>query len=958
MTKSRPCLYFGEFRIDPLNASLSRTEQVLALSPKAFDVLVYFCTNPGRLISKDELLDAVWPRRFVSEGVLKNTIQELRKTLGDDPKFPSFIETVHRRGYRFIAEVRDDQVFENHTTLFAPVSKLVVGREALLTCIEQAMQRVLGGHTETIFLSGEPGIGKTTLIQTFTERASVNAICVQGQCVEQYGQGEPYLPLLEAINQLARQSGEDSVHMLRRYAPTWLAQLPWLIAETDRTSLQCEAQGATKDRMLRELGEFFERWSEVHPTVLVIEDLHWSDHATLDAVNYLARSKNNVRLMLLGSYRQAEVSQREHPFKTLRDELLLHGDNLDLQLGLLSKDDVSQYLKARFCDREFPSTLAETLFQRTEGLPLFLVSIADEMERSNCDYSQVLVTIPDGLMRLIELQLDRLGDNEKPWLEVAAVCGDSFVVETLADVTETAAIDIEHWCELQVRTHRMLRHANQDTAYDAGCIGSYSFIHAYYQEQAYKRIPPMKKALLHSRIGKQLEAAYGSRAKEIAAELAVHFERGGVYERATHYLFLAAQNALSRHATHEAATLLQRSLELLDAHMPEEAEFQQRRLAILNLLPPALIAIRGYGMPELDGMYRRAQELATGLGDMRMQFFALYGMWMFHLARGELDLALDIAEQLSAQAKNSRDHVQSLSAYLALGTTLMFLGRHQLADGHFEQGKAHAAELGAACDQLAHIFGQDPLASLLAMQAITAQTLGDLDRALTLIDIACQRADALAHPYTKAYLLFCRIWFYRDRGEPQKVQEYLGEFEQQSAIHGFPVMVNTVRIFSGWAAVVLSRDATGIDLIELAITLLGAFGTRLTKTVYYQQLADACFRLGQYEDSLRATDLALAEVEFSGERRYEAETWRLRGELLKRLENQHSDTPEQCFEKALAIAHKQQARLLELRIATSLARMHEPPAANAIQRLRDIYTQFTEGLETPYLLDAQSLLGM
>ncbi|MGR8933375.1 MAG: AAA family ATPase [Gammaproteobacteria bacterium] len=498
---------FGNFYVDIPGGRMSKNRQPLALTPKSFELLLFLCRNSGRLILKQELLDAVWKRQYVSEGVLKNAIRELRQALGDDPKSPRYIETVHRRGYRFIAALRHDSQ-DDHEIANAAAndpSVLIVGRERLLIKLAQLLQQASAGQSESVFLSGEPGIGKTTLIKAFIRQSGSKALCVLGQCVEQYGPVEPYLALLEAINQLNKQGGEACVRMLRRFAPTWLAQLPWLIAENDHTRVQRETQGASKERMLRELGEFLRAWTEYRPVVMVIEDIHWSDRATLDAINYLARRKDGCRLMVLGSYRSTDVVFSNHAFANIRNELLLHGLCRDLMLTPLSGEDVGCYLRRRFPQNAVSDATCKAVYQRTEGLPLFLARVADAFDINEDNGTRSLSVLPVGLKHLVDIQFERLSVTEKHWLEIAAVCGDNFTAETLACIANTSPVDLEQWCERLVRGG-LLRHANAKAQSTRLYVPVYAFVHAYYQERIYERIAPSKKTLLHRQVGDQLKS--------------------------------------------------------------------------------------------------------------------------------------------------------------------------------------------------------------------------------------------------------------------------------------------------------------------------------------------------------------------------------------------------------------------------------------------------------------------
>jgi hypothetical protein len=247
------------------------------------------------------------------------------------------------------------------TRLASPV---IVGREADLARLGEWFAQVKAGNRRVIFVSGEPGIGKTTLVRTFIDsiadnRSSPLAIRIgRGQCVEQYGAGEPYMPVLEALTGLCREPGGGNlVAILHGLAPAWLAQMPSLVSAEDRLRLQGQAQGTTQQRMLREIVEALEVMAAETPLILLLEDLHWSDPSTLDLIAAIARRTELARLLILGTYRPVEMLANEHPLRTTKAELELHQHCQELRLKLLGEPEVIAYLAQRFGDHETQQVL-------------------------------------------------------------------------------------------------------------------------------------------------------------------------------------------------------------------------------------------------------------------------------------------------------------------------------------------------------------------------------------------------------------------------------------------------------------------------------------------------------------------------------------------------------------------------------------------------------------------------
>jgi DNA-binding winged helix-turn-helix (wHTH) protein len=275
---------FHAFRLDTVNHCLWRGEERLSLTPKAFDVLRYLVEHADRLVTQDEILEALWPETYVNPEVVKKYVLGIRKVLGDQPDKPVFVATFPRRGYQFIAPVRDESTIAP-SDLAASTMKTIVGRGDALAQLDNCLGKALKGQRQLVFITGEAGIGKTTLADLFHQRAAFrpNLRVARGQCVEGFGGKEAYYPMLEAIGQLLREAdGSPVVQSLVKRAPTWLIQFPSLVKAEQREALQKEILGATRERMMREICEALEGMTTEHPLVLIFEDLHWVDPSTLD----------------------------------------------------------------------------------------------------------------------------------------------------------------------------------------------------------------------------------------------------------------------------------------------------------------------------------------------------------------------------------------------------------------------------------------------------------------------------------------------------------------------------------------------------------------------------------------------------------------------------------------------------------------------------------------------------
>jgi hypothetical protein len=281
----RQCrIVFGPFCLDGTHGRLWRGEHVLALRPRSLAVLRYLAEHPGRVVTKAELQQQVWAGTHISASVIRASITDIRAALGDSATAPRYLETVGQQGYRFLAWGDMDMPTPLTT---GPI----VGRHRDVALLEQWLQDAAGGTRRLGFVSGDVGIGKTTVVDLLLARltAGSGVRSARGQCVEHYGAGEPYLVLLEAVGQLCHgPEGHEILAVLRRYAPMWLVQFPELVSELELERLQCQVHGAAPARMLRELGQALEALTTDTPLVLVLEDLHWSDSATVECLALLA----------------------------------------------------------------------------------------------------------------------------------------------------------------------------------------------------------------------------------------------------------------------------------------------------------------------------------------------------------------------------------------------------------------------------------------------------------------------------------------------------------------------------------------------------------------------------------------------------------------------------------------------------------------------------------------------
>ena len=960
-------------------------ERRLELTPRVFAVLRHLVERPQQLVTKDDLLAAVWGEAIVSDAALASAVRDLRKVLRDSARGPRYIETVHRRGFRFIGPVVEPGPRQpaqalasplpraeiSRTPVVSPTPATLVGRDAELTRLHRRLEAALIGQRQLVFVTGEPGIGKTAVVEAFLSGigGGKSLRVGRGQCVEQYGAGEAYLPVLEALGRLGHDAdgGGALVDVLTQHAPTWLAQLPGLLADSDLEAVQRRAQGATRDRMLRELVEALDAVTVDAPLVLLLEDLHWSDSATIDLLAMLARRREAARLLILGTYRPADVAGAAHPLRRAKQELQVHGHCDEVPLAFLSVEEVGEYLAQRFPARHLPSELAQALHRSTDGNPLFLVNTVDYLIAREAlrqvdgrwelsgPPDAITLGVPRTLWQMVEAQVERLTADEQAVLATASVAGVEFSAAT-AGAAGIDAQEGEQRCEALARTGQFIRAAGVAEWPDGTVAGRYAFIHALYQQVLYASVPAVERAGLHLRTGERLERGYGQRAGDIAGELAMHFEHGRDLERAVRYRSQAGEIALRRHAYREAAEHATRALDLLRAS-PDSLGRARRELALRVMLGAVLTATHGYAAPEIAESYARARQLCTEVGDAALLFPVLLGLGRFYIVRGDFPTARDVATQLMTMADASQDPALRLAAHNTLGTMSFYAGEFEAALAHLERGiELYDPDRHSPNRSLAFRLGQDPGVSCTTHSALALWVLGHPDRAAARMREAFALARSLDHPFSVSYVRHFGAGLHQWRRERQIVQELEETALGDDTEHGFGLFLSAGAIQRGWLLAERGQTDEGLAQMREAIARHREIGAEVLVPAFLALAAELQERLGRVDECRSTLAEAFTVGQRSGQHYWEAELHRLKGTLA--LRSDATGEAEASFLQALDVARRQRARSLELRAARSLARLwgSQGKTEDAHAVLAEVYGWFTEGFDTADLAEARALL--
>ncbi|MFN0250103.1 MAG: ATP-binding protein, partial [Kofleriaceae bacterium] len=664
-------LHFGRFSVDARGERALFDAEPVRLRRKAREVLAYLVVHQDRVVTIDELLDSLWPGLAVTPHSVAVIISTLRSLLARDESQSCSIESAYGRGYRFILHTAPHGTAQ--TTASEPVAvgtrtSECVARAAELTQLERCRDLVRDGIAQVVLLGGDSGIGKSSLVREFTRRTTetTDALVFTGSCHELVSAPEPYQPVLEILEGLEKHlGGSELAQHMRRVAPTWLVQFPWLATTEEIVELRRSLAGTHGGQVLRELRRLLDDIATDRTIVILFEDLHRAETATIDFVRSVARKPFRSRVLLLATYRPLDAAIGRSEILGLRgaSKHVVHVD-----LDPWDQAGIESYLRSRF-GTELSRSFVTDLERRSRGVPLLVTAMLDAMVRDGAlaklgDHWSVdesvdarHATLPDEVRSLARQQFDRLPKADRTLLEVAAVFGQEFFASDIATVAgldpEDCADRLAELCE-----HRFFIAHNDPLA----TVGDHAFLHAAYRQAILESLPALRSRQLHRQAAEQIVKSPGDRRR--ADDLAAKFSAGHAWEQAADQWERAAARAVQQYAHAEAAGFVRRAIEAIEHERPSrkrDTRLAERYLDLANL---SIVAV-GYAEGTALESFAQARQLAEGCAADRVAFRARAGETIVSTLNGRLDEAAVHATALESVGLQRPEWRSMTSLYVA-----------------------------------------------------------------------------------------------------------------------------------------------------------------------------------------------------------------------------------------------------------------------------------------------------
>jgi len=846
-----------------------------------------------------------------------------------------------------------------------------VGRAAEREALKAALHDSVAGGGRLVCVGGEPGIGKTTIVEDFLAEAvaSVPGCLVgRGRCSESLAGAEAYLPVLEALEGLVRSGGDSVGRALKVLAPTWYMQVAPLTAGSDSSAERVaeQARQASQERVKREVRAFLYEISRARPVVVFIDDIHWADPATIDLLGYIARTFDEMRVLIVAAYRISELLLSQHPFAALKLELQSRGVATDLPLHFLGRGDVERYLSLEFEGHRFSAEFAELIHGKTEGNPLFMVDVLAYLRDRGTIHQpdgqwalagalpEIERQLPESIRSTIERKIQQLSEEDRGLLRVASLLGYRFDAVIAAEAAGLHIEDVEEKLQVLDRVQSFVRLVSERELPDGELTLRYQFVHVLYQNALYATLTPGRKVALSAALGRALARHHERQIGPAASRIALLYEQGREHDGAARMFCAAAQHAATLSAHTEAARLARRGLQAL-SHVAESPERSELELQLLVMVGVALIVTEGYASEGARAVYTRAREICQQLGRRHELFPVLWGLWGYHLSVGQGAAALEIARQLREMASDGRAADRVRAAW-ALGTTAIFAGRPREGLELLDEGLRHYDRADDQVDR--YLYGHDAGLTCRVFGAWARCILGRPDEASDQIDAACRDAATLAHPQSLAFTYMFAGVVHQFRGDPERALARADEAYQIADREGMPQFREWNRSVIAWANHALGQAEEGIAEAARALAVMRAIGSLVAQGYYGGLLADMLLRSGQPGPALDLVTEMLDVVHRTGEDIQLPELLRIRAGALAALHRK--DEAVDAVREAVHIAERQQSLLHELRALRLLARLRKGEA-DVDEVLRDLYSALMEikgGLSTHDVIEVRATLEM
>jgi DNA-binding SARP family transcriptional activator len=838
-----------------------------------------------------------------------------------------------------------------------PTATQMVGREAEWKRMQQAWMHVLRGHTQSLLVEGDAGIGKTRLIEEFCTWAAQHDVPVaytRAYAAEGALAFAPIADWLRTENFRPRWQRLDESWLteLARIVPELLVELPNLPRPQPIT------EGWERKRLFEAIARAIDACGR--PLALALDDLQWCDRETLEWLHYLLRFDSAAPLLLIGGLRLGEVQLdhgSEHPLASLLFELRAHDQVTEIELGPLDRVETEALAAsmAGHVGQSLPSSTLERLFHDSQGNPLF----AGEMIRATLDGERAdggtydsVIALPPRVQAMIQARLSQLSPAARSIANAAAIIGREFAVDVLAAT-----------CRDEVASDRLVQGLDElwqrRIVRDTSTLGmgalTYDFSHDRIRDVVVAGISPALRRQLHRRVAESLEALHADSLAEVSAQVAVHFDEAGDPNTASAYYLRAAEVLHDLFAYRDEKALLEKGLRCLSS-LPSSRARDERRLSFLLALGPVHVVLSGVASLEMRRICEEALPLCTSPGHEEQLFRAQRGLWLHYLLRGQGAMAVEYAGKMLALSKSQGDEAWIAESERCLGIATASMGRNLDARRHFEEAiRLYPPErMLETLGVLEPMYGLDYViwySAALWVGGYPDQAVMRSDQGMALL-----RASQLPFSVVNGLEFVGRLRYFL--GQPEAARRAALELLEVATKYEFGDYVNIGRIQLGWAK---AHDADGDVIQALALFKEGLAGVIAAHvfadlTLYYAMLAEIQFMAGRIDDSLATLDNAIELADPNGEAFLLSELWRLRGEYHRRVDV--SADVERFLAKALEIAQEQQAKSLELRAAVSLARLWSSAGRGeaAYQLLQPVYAWFTEGLDTRDLTEARELL--